>query len=104
MHCQDQSGIIAAVSNFIAQHKGNIIYIDQHVDHVQNIFFMRLESQFDSENLDLDHLKDTFKDTLVQQFGMKWRIYTSEIQPKMAIFVWMSFIEDPLFVYFWTYM
>ncbi|WP_299778697.1 formyltetrahydrofolate deformylase [uncultured Formosa sp.] len=87
MHCHDQPGIIAAVSNFIAQHGGNIIYIDQHVDHVQNIFFMRLESQFDSVNLDLDHLKNTFKDTLVMQFGMKWRIYTSEIKPKMAIFV-----------------
>ncbi|WP_159022899.1 formyltetrahydrofolate deformylase [Formosa sp. L2A11] len=87
MHCHDQSGIIAAVSNFIAQHGGNIIYIDQHVDHVQDIFFMRLESQFDSDTLDLDHLKDTFKDTLVKQFGMKWRIYTSEVKPKMAIFV-----------------
>ncbi|QDO92461.1 formyltetrahydrofolate deformylase [Formosa sediminum] len=87
MHCQDQSGIIAAVSNFIAEHGGNIVYIDQHVDREQNIFFMRLESEFVTDTLDLDYLKNTFKTTLVKQFAMKWRIYTSEIQPKMAIFV-----------------
>ncbi|MBP1838809.1 formyltetrahydrofolate deformylase [Formosa algae] len=87
MHCKDQSGIIAAVSNFIAELGGNIVYIDQHVDREQNIFFMRLESEFDNDILDLEHLKDTFKNGLVKQFVMKWRIYTSEVQPKMALFV-----------------
>ncbi|MHA7943269.1 formyltetrahydrofolate deformylase [Formosa sp. 3Alg 14/1] len=87
MHCNDQSGIIAAVSNFIAQNSGNIIYIDQHVDREQDIFFMRLESEFETDTLDLEQLKHTFKSTLVKQFSMKWRIYTSEVQPKMALFV-----------------
>ncbi|MFB9054572.1 formyltetrahydrofolate deformylase [Formosa undariae] len=87
MHCNDQSGIIAAVSNFIAENNGNIIYIDQHVDREQNIFFMRLESEFETDVLDLEHLKNAFKSTLVKQFSMKWRIYTSEVQPKMALFV-----------------
>ncbi len=87
MHCNDQSGIIAAVSNFIANNGGNIVYIDQHVDREQNIFFMRLESEFQDSTFNLEHLKNTFKDTLVLQFKMKWRIYTAEVKPKMAIFV-----------------
>ncbi len=87
MHCNDQPGIIASVSNFIAQNGGNIVYIDQHVDREQNIFFMRLESEFEKDILDLDALKEAFKNTLVKQFVMKWRIYTSEVKPRMALFV-----------------
>ena len=39
IHCKDQSGIIAAVTNFIASKNGNIVYIDQHVDQEQEVFF-----------------------------------------------------------------
>lgn len=87
MHCNDQSGIIAAVSNYIVKNDGNIVYIDQHVDREQNIFFMRLESEFKKDSFNLDLLKDTFKDTLANRFNMKWRIYTAEIKPRMALFV-----------------
>ena len=31
IHCKDQKGIIAAVTNFIVKVEGNITYIDQHV-------------------------------------------------------------------------
>ena len=47
IHCKDQHGIIAAVTNFIASKKGNIVYIDQHVDQEQQVFFMRLEGEFE---------------------------------------------------------
>ncbi|MGJ5641991.1 formyltetrahydrofolate deformylase [Formosa sp. S-31] len=87
MHCKDQPGIIAAVSNFIADNQGNIVYIDQHVDREQNIFFMRLESEFENADFNLEQLKTAFKTTLVQEFKMKWRIYTAEVKPRMAIFV-----------------
>jgi formyltetrahydrofolate deformylase len=43
MHCPDKKGIIAAVTNFIHQKNGNIVYIDQYVDRVQGAFFMRVE-------------------------------------------------------------
>ncbi|WP_204345573.1 formyltetrahydrofolate deformylase [Psychroserpens algicola] len=85
IHCKDQSGIIASVTKFIADHSGNIVYIDQHVDREQNIFFMRIESEFDS--LSMDKFTSNFKHVLVDKFQMKWRIYDAEEQPKMAIFV-----------------
>ena len=87
IHCPDQSGIIASVTNFIANNKGNIVYIDQHVDREQDIFFMRLESEFSDASFSMDTLKEEFKDTLVKQFEMKWRIYSSEEKIKMALFV-----------------
>ena len=87
IHCPDQSGIIASVTNFIAANKGNIVYIDQHVDREQDIFFMRLESEFNDASFSMDSLKNEFKDTLAKQFAMKWRIYSSEEKIKMALFV-----------------
>lgn len=39
LHCPDQPGILAAVTDFITVNKGNIVYLDQYVDRVENIFF-----------------------------------------------------------------
>lgn len=87
IHCKDQPGIIASITNFIADRKGNIIYIDQHVDREQNIFFMRLESEFITDSFIVEDFKNEFKTILAQKFGMKWRIYSSSRKPKMALFV-----------------
>lgn len=56
MHCPDKKGIIAAVTNFIHQHNGNIVYIDQYLDRIQSAFFMRIEVEGDF-NLILKSLK-----------------------------------------------
>lgn len=87
INCKDLQGIIAAVTNFIVAHNGNIVYLDQHVDREQDIFFMRLESEFKSNSFSTDNFKKVFKDTLCNTFEMKWRIYSSETKPKMALFV-----------------
>ncbi len=78
IHCNDKSGIIASVTNFIAEKKGNIVYIDQHVDREQDIFFMRLESEFTNASFSIDLLQEEFKDTLANRFEMKWRRRTCE--------------------------
>ena len=87
INCKDQSGIIASVTNFIANNKGNIVYIDQHVDREQDIFFMRLESEFETTTFNIEGFKVHFKSDLAGQFKMKWRIYAAEDKPKMALFV-----------------
>lgn len=85
INCKDQLGIIANVTNFILNSKGNIIYVDQHVDREHGTFFMRIESEFSP--LNIDAFKADFKSVLVQKFNMKWRIYNTENKPKMALFV-----------------
>ncbi|MFI0427918.1 formyltetrahydrofolate deformylase [Mariniflexile sp. HMF6888] len=87
IHCKDRPNIIASVTNFIAEKQGNIVYIDQHVDREQNIFFMRLESEFIHESFTADGFREAFKSTLADTFGMKWRIYSSARKPKMALFI-----------------
>ena len=87
IHCKDRPNIIASVTNFIAKNGGNIVYIDQHVDREQDIFFMRLESEFKEESFSTNTFKSLFKSDLADQFEMKWRIYSSEKKPKMALFI-----------------
>lgn len=87
MYCKDRSNIIASITNFIANNGGNIVYIDQHVDREQDIFFMRLESEFEVDSFSIEDFKELFKNTLVDQFKIKWRMYASNRKPKMALFV-----------------
>jgi formyltetrahydrofolate deformylase len=87
IHCKDRPNIIASVTNFMANNGGNIVYIDQHVDREQNIFFMRLECEFESESFAIENFKILFKNTLVDGFELKWRMYSAVRKPRMALFV-----------------
>lgn len=87
IHCEDQKGIIAAVTNFILKAEGNIVYIDQHVDVEQNVFFMRLECEFSNLNIRLANIKADFQQSIATDFKMSWEIYTKDQKPKMALFV-----------------
>lgn len=87
IHCNDRSNIIASITNFIAKKGGNIVYIDQYVDREQNIFFMRLESEFKDSSFSTTDFKTNFKTDLADKFAMKWRIYSSQKKPKMALFI-----------------
>ncbi|MBA4746507.1 MAG: formyltetrahydrofolate deformylase [Muricauda sp.] len=86
INCPDQSGIIRSVTTFIHQQKGNVVYLDQHVDKQAGVFFMRLKSEFEQE-LDLPKFKEDFGQGLATDFNMEWDAYTDEYRPKMAIFV-----------------
>jgi len=87
IHCKDLPGIIASVTDFIAKKQGNVVYLDQHVDREQNEFFMRLESEFLAPTFSTENFKSMFKEDIAERFKMKWRIYSSEKKPKMALFV-----------------
>ena len=87
IHCKDRKGIIAAVTNFIVKVEGNIIYIDQHVDVEQNVFFMRLECELTNQAIDVASIKNDFQQTIANDFKMSWEIYTKDQKPKMALFV-----------------
>ncbi|MBU2927370.1 formyltetrahydrofolate deformylase [Winogradskyella psychrotolerans] len=87
INCADQPNIIASVTNFMAANDGNIVYIDQHVDREQNIFFMRLECEFSSSSFSLGTFKQVFNSDLAEKFQLKWKIHSAERKPKMALFV-----------------
>lgn len=87
VHCPDQAGIICTITGFISKNKGNIVYLDQHVDKPANVFFMRTVVEFENDFKDLDHFKSLFEKELVATYNMQWSIHTDDKLPKMAIFV-----------------
>ena len=84
--CPDRSGIIAAVSGFIAQHKGWIVEASYHTDLETQRFFMRQEILADSLPFGLAGFHAQFS-PLAAEFGMDWRISDSAQKKRLVILV-----------------
>jgi len=87
IHCPDQQGIIAKVTNFIAESNGNTVYLEQHVDTDEKAFFMRLECEFPANTDALEIFKQRFVSEIAAELKMEWQIFDPSIKPRMAIFV-----------------
>ena len=87
MHCPDQKGIIAMVTDFINVNGGNIIYLDQHVDREQNIFFMRVEWELEQFIIPSEKIEEYFNTLYAIKHQMFFRLYFNTYKPKMAVFV-----------------
>ena len=87
LHCPDKPGILAEVTDFITVNKGNIIYLDQYVDHVENIFFMRIEWELHNFLIPKEKIEDYFETLYAQKYDMSFRLYFSDVKPRMVIFV-----------------
>lgn len=87
LHCPDRPGIISDVTNFITVNQGNIIYLDQYVDRVENVFFMRIEWQLEKFAIPEEKIEDYFNTLYGQKYQMHFRLYFSDQKPRMAIFV-----------------
>ena len=87
LHCPDKQGIIAAVTEFININKGNIIYLDQHVDKVEKIFFMRVEWELENFLIPTDKINEYFQTLLANKYEMDFQIHFQNQKPRMALFV-----------------
>ena len=87
LHCPDRQGIIADITGFISKNRGNIINLAQFVDHVENVFFMRLEWNLENFLIPKEKITDYFETLYASRYDMKFKIYFSGSKPRMAIFV-----------------
>ena len=87
IYCSDKTGIIYSVTRFIHSKGGNIIYLDQHVDKESDVFFMRLESDFENNITSISDFEKKFNSSLALPYKMTWSIHISGFKPKMALFV-----------------
>ncbi|WP_243292696.1 formyltetrahydrofolate deformylase [Bacillus sp. FJAT-47783] len=85
--CPDKPGIISTVTNFLLEHKANIVHFDQHTTDPQaGIFFMRIE--FDLE--DFDSLFEKIEqdlNVLAEKYALDWKLSSKRQKKRMAIFV-----------------
>ena len=87
LYCPDRPGILAEITNFITINGGNIVYIDQFVDHMENVFFGRIEWELEGFMIPREKILDYFNTLYVKKYDMYLRLSFSDEKPRMAIFV-----------------
>jgi len=84
--CPDRKGLVAAVSDFVVRHGGNIVHADQHTDREARVFVQRVEFELDGLDLARDEIAPTFS-PIAKQLGMDWRLRFSDEPRRVAILV-----------------
>jgi formyltetrahydrofolate deformylase len=87
IHCPDQTGLVAAVTDFLHRNNGNVISLDQHVDRQAGRFFMRVEWELEGFNIPAEKIDEYFGTLIGQKYQMEWQVHLSAHKPRMAIFV-----------------
>ena len=87
LHCPDKQGIITEITKFITDNNGNIIYLDQYVDHVEEHFFMRVEWTLEKFLVPADKLEEYIRTLYAQRYDMQFSLYFGNVKPRMALFV-----------------
>jgi formyltetrahydrofolate deformylase len=86
--CRDRTGLVAALSQFVFAHGGNIIDADQHAesDLPGGMFYMRLVFSVDAFLLERPGIADALNG-LARHFDLRWRIAYSDQRPRVAVMV-----------------
>jgi formyltetrahydrofolate deformylase len=84
--CPDRKGLVAAISEFVFRHNGNILHADEHRDAETNLFLMRVEFDPSALDVSLDELADEFL-PIATRFEMHWRLAKGKRPPRMGILV-----------------
>ncbi|WP_214416026.1 formyltetrahydrofolate deformylase [Sphaerisporangium fuscum] len=71
--CQDQPGIVHAVSGFLVQQAGNILESQQFDDRLQGRFFMRVHYDVTGPDASVDEMREAFE-PVAREFRMAWRL------------------------------
>ena len=87
IHCPDRPGILAVVTEFINQHRGNILYLDQYVNREEKVFFMRVEWDLSEFEIPRNKIEEYFNTLIAGRLEMNFRLYFADVKPRMAIFV-----------------
>ncbi|HAB80134.1 MAG TPA: formyltetrahydrofolate deformylase [Glaciecola sp.] len=84
IQCPDQVGLVAQVSQFLAQYGATILEANHHTDLTTKRFFMRHEIQADSVDLDMATFEAAFT-PIANKFNMEWKISDPASLPKVAL-------------------
>lgn len=84
--CPDRVGIVAQVSNFIANQGGSITEASQHSDLATGRFFMRYEILADTVSLDADGLRRAFQ-PIAKEFEMSWSLHDTAQRKRVVLLV-----------------
>ena len=86
LSCPNQKGLVARISQFVFQHGGDIINLDEHVDNEVGMFFIRVEWDLKEFNINEKIFEDEFK-ILADEIKAQWEVKYSRNKSRIAIFV-----------------
>jgi formyltetrahydrofolate deformylase len=84
--CPDQVGIVAKVTQFVADHGGWLTEASYHSDPDSGWFFMRNVVRTDSLDLTIEEFRRRF-DVLAQELNMNWYIHDAQQKRRVALLV-----------------
>lgn len=82
--CPDQIGLVAAVSQFLAEQNATIVEASHHTDQQTGRFFMRHEIKAESITMSLQSVKQAFE-PIAEKFQMHWKIADSLKKQKVVM-------------------
>lgn len=90
LDCPDRKGLVARVAGMLYEHGANILHADQHQDHEQGLFFMRVEWALNghegvAQAFDLEAFRRDFA-PLAAELDMRWKLRAAAEKPRMALF------------------
>ena len=83
--CDDRSGIVAALTHFVAEYRGNIVDLDQHTDSREKKFFMRLVWDIGDSALSREDLPSAMGMVAKKFVNMRWRLSFDSPLPRVAV-------------------
>lgn len=87
LHCPDQRGIVAAVTEFIDSNGGNILNLDEHVDRDAGQFFMRVEWELEGFSIPEEKISEYFRTIVAHKFNLSFEVKMKKAVPRVALFV-----------------
>jgi formyltetrahydrofolate deformylase len=87
--CGDRTGLVAALSDFVFRHNGNILDADQHAEGAagaNGFFFMRLRWDLAQFQLDEPGMRQALR-ALGERFDLTWELSIDSRRPRVAILV-----------------
>ena len=86
--CTDTTGIVAAVTGFLASRGALILELSHFVDDIAQKSFLRVEFEDDaSEQKELDRLAGRFKTEVGKQFGMRFAVHPTGARMRTLVAV-----------------
>jgi len=84
--CEDQKGLVAKITNFFFNHGFNILSCQQHVNKLENKYFMRVHLSADEVVLSKNELETEFEN-LSKTLHIDWSMNYESDKKKVAIMV-----------------
>ena len=87
LSCRDTHGVVAAVTGFLAGHKGFVIESGQYGDASTGMFFLRMDFTLDPNICSYETFSRMFDEEVARPFAMQWQLVDKEEKTRVMVMV-----------------